>query len=458
MGLLYDRPMESSHFIKVLGRRETLLLAFGAMIGWSWVMIAGLWVHDAGPLGAALAFVVGGLAVLFISLTYAELASAMPQVGGEHVYSLRALGRTGSFFCTWALVLGYVSVVMFEAVALPTAIEYLFPQLRTGYLWTVAGSEVHLSFVSIGVLAAIVMTAINLAGLRLAAIVQTSVVLMILLIGAVFLFGAATLGDTARLDPAFASAGRGFLGVLVMTPTLFVGFDVIPQAAEEIRLPPKALGTLLVISVVMALAWYVFIVLGVSVSLSGDALRLPLSTAEAAGNVWGGRWATVLLVIAGIGGILTSWNAFIVGASRAIYAMAESGMLPRFLATLHPRTHVPVAAILLIGLLSIIAPLFGRSLLVWLIDAGSFAVVVAYGFVAASFLVLRRREPAMPRPYRAGQGNAIGWIALSCAVGIGLLFMPGSPAALIWPYEWIIVGGWIGLGLALFLASRSARH
>jgi len=66
------------------------------------------------------------------SLTYAELASAMPEAGGEHAYSLRALGWSGSFFCTWSLVLGYASIVMFEAVALPTALEYLFPQVRAG--------------------------------------------------------------------------------------------------------------------------------------------------------------------------------------------------------------------------------------------------------------------------------------------------------------------------------------
>ena len=446
--------MTTSRFIRILGRRDTLFLAFGAMIGWSWVMIAGRWVHDAGPLGAMLAFAVGGAAVLVISLTYAELASAMPEVGGEHVYSRRALGWTGSFLCTWALVLGYVSVVTFEAVALPTALEYLFPQLRAGYLWTVAGSEVHLSFVLIGMAGGVVMTALNIAGVRFAAVVQTAVVVMMLTLGGLFLFGAAAFGDPSRLSPGFASEGRGFLGVLVMTPTLFVGFDVIPQAAEEIKLPFRALGVLLVISVALATAWYMLTVLGVSLSLSGPALLEPLSTAEASANAWGGRWAAAALVVAGLGGIITSWNAFIVGASRAVFAMAESGMLPRFLARLHPRRHTPVNAILLIGALSLVAPLFGRSLLVWLIDAGSFAVVTAYGLVAASFLVLRRREPDLPRPYRAGRGEGVGWLALACAVGIGVLFLPGSPAALVWPYEWIIVGGWAVTGVVMAWTAR----
>ena len=449
--------MASSRFIRVLGRRDTLFLAFGAMIGWSWVMIAGRWVHDAGPLGAMLAFAVGGAAVLVISLTYAELASAMPEVGGEHAYSLRALGWSGSFFCTWSLVLGYASVVMFEAVALPTALEYLFPQVRAGYLWTVAGSDVHLSFVLIGVTGGVLMTALNIAGVRFAAVVQTAVVAVILVIGGLFLFGAAAYGDPARLSPSFASEGRGFLGVLVMTPTLFVGFDVIPQTAEEIKLPFRALGIVLVVSVVMAAAWYMLMVLGVSLGLEGPALLEPLSTAEASSQLWGGHWAAVTLVVAGIGGIVTSWNAFIVGASRAIFAMAESGMLPRFLGRLHPRTHTPVNAILLLGVLALIAPLFGRSLLVWLIDAGSFAVVIAYGLVATSFLVLRRREPGMPRPYRAGRGEAIGWVALACAVGIALLFLPWSPAALVWPYEWFIVGSWIALGTAMGAIARLQR-
>lgn len=446
--------MGTSRFIRILGRRDTLFLAFGAMIGWSWVMIAGRWVHDAGPLGAMLAFAVGGAAMLVISLTYAELASAMPEVGGEHVYSLRALGWSTSFICTWSLVLGYASVVMFEAVALPTALEYLFPQVRAGYLWTVAGSDVHVSFVLIGMAGAVAMTALNVAGVRFAAVVQTAVVAMILVIGALFLFGAAAWGDPARLSPPFSSEGRGFLGVLVMTPTLFVGFDVIPQAAEEIKLPFRAMGILLVLSVGMATAWYMLAVLGVSLGLEGPGLLEPLSTADAAGRLWGGRWAAVALVVAGIGGIITSWNAFIVGASRAIFAMAESGMLPRFLGKLHPRTHTPVNAILLLGALALVAPLFGRSLLVWLIDAGSFAVVIAYGLVATSFLVLRRREPGMPRPYRAGRGEAIGWLALACAVAIALLFMPWSPAALVWPYEWIIVGGWVLLGVVLMVTAR----
>jgi amino acid transporter len=250
----------------------------------------------------------------------------------------------------------------------------------------------------------------------------------------------------------------GVLAVLIMTPFMFVGFDVIPQAAEEIDLPYREIGKVLILSVVMAVAWYVFIILAVSLALPPEAAAgSSLAAADAASAVFGGSWAGKLIVIAGIGGIVTSWNAFLVGGSRAVYAMAHAKMLPGFLAKLHPTYKTPVNAILMVGALSIVAPFFGRPALVWLVDAGGLGIVVAYAAVAASFLVLRRREPDMPRPFRVAQGELVGWGALILAGGIVLLYMPGSPAALIWPYEWAIVGVWSLLGLAFYLWARF-RH
>ena len=115
--------MSEGKFVRVVNRKGVIALAFGAMVGWSWVALSGNWIASAGSVGAMLAFVVGGVAVVFVGFTYAELAAAMPKAGGEHVYSQRAMGATASFICTWAILLGYVSVVAFEAVALPTVTE-----------------------------------------------------------------------------------------------------------------------------------------------------------------------------------------------------------------------------------------------------------------------------------------------------------------------------------------------
>lgn len=444
-----------SSFVRVLGRRDVLTLAFGAMIGWSWIVLTAEWIGRAGWLGAAGAFVIGGAAMIFIGLTYAELAAAMPEAGGEHVYSLRALGPVWSYVCTWALLLAYVSVAAFEAVALPTALSYLAPGIRQFPLWTIGGWQVYATEIAIGVAAAFCITLINLLGVRLAAVVQAAVTVVILLAGVLLATGAFFSPLQSVELPGFVDGATGMLGVLVMVPMMFVGFDVIPQSAGEIDLPSRMIGVLLIAAVLMAIAWYVLVIGAVAFTLDSDSLsRSSLATADAGASGWGSPVAGKVVVLAGVAGILSSWNAFVVGGSRVLYALAHSGMLPPLFARLHQRHRTPYAAVLLIGVLAAIAPFFGRTTMVWFVDAGSFAVVIAYLFVAVSFLVLRRREPDMPRPYRVRGGTVVGTTAVALCILLPLLYLPWSPVALVWPYEWAMVLGWAALGGLLF-ASRN---
>lgn len=458
--------MRSSHeasprgLHRVLGRRDVLSLAFGAMIGWSWVLLTGEWTGRAGTLGAMAAFLIGGLVVVFIALTYAELAAAMPSVGGEHVYSLRALGRGLSFVCSWSIVLGYVSVAAFEAVALPFALSTLIPGTDLVYLWRIAGWDVHLSFVAIGIAAAVALTWLNIRGVEPAAAMQRIVTLAIVASGVFFLTGASLNGDVDRLEPLFTdAAGGGLFAVLMMVPIMFVGFDIIPQTAEEIDLPHAQIGALVIVSVIIAVVWYVAIIFGVGLSLDAPARAASaMTTADAAGAAWDSAAARGLLIIGGIAGILTTWNAFLIGSSRLVYALAESGMLPAVLARLHPRYGTPHVALLAIGALVCIAPWFGRPILVWLINAGSFGVIIAYMIVAVSFLVLRRREPDMPRPYRVRHGALVGGVAFALSAALMLLYLPSGPAGLAWPHEWGICLAWAVTGGALYFACAARRR
>ena len=139
-------------------------------------------------------------------------------------------------------MLGYVSVVAFEAVALPQTMLFLFPDMLAVKLWTVAGYEVYLSWVAVGVVAAVVMTYLNVRGVRPAAVFQSIAVLFLLAVGAALLVGSFVGGSTGTMEPLFTGGVAGIIGVLVATPFLFVGFDVIPQSAEEINLPYRKIG------------------------------------------------------------------------------------------------------------------------------------------------------------------------------------------------------------------------
>ena len=442
--------------LKILGNRDVLTLAFGAMIGWGWVVTAGLWITGAGSLGAILAFAIGGLMVIFVGLTYAELASALPLAGGEHVYSFKAMGRMASFITTWAIILGYVSVVAFEAVALPTVFEYLIPNYSQGYLYTIEEWDVTLTWAGVGILGSILIAWVNYRGIKFSTSIMFILTLLIIIAGILLITGSTIGGSTQNMEPLFDNGMAVLLTVLIMTPFMFVGFDVIPQSAEEINLPQKRIGQLLIFSVVLAIVWYVSVIFGVSRILTPAELNeSTLVTADAMAKAFGGsQMMSNILVLGGIGGILTSWIGFYVGGSRAIYALANAGMLPKSLGELHPRYKTPHKAILLIAFLSTAAPLLGRPALVWFVDAGGLGLVVAWLMVAISFIILRKKDPEMKRPFKLPGGTTLGWVAAVMAGGIATLYMPGMPSALGGP-EWIIIGVWSVLGIILYNVSMT---
>ena len=279
------------------------------------------------------------MAIALIGLTYSELVSAMPRAGGEHVYTHRGLGIGASFCCTWALLLAYVNVCLFEAVALPTAVEYLLPGYSHRHLVEHfrlrCGSRIRAHRCGDRRL---IITIINVLGIKPAARFQNIALVLILLAGVLLLTGAIGTGSIDNARPWIATPATGMLSVLIMVPALLVGFDVIPQSAEEINLPPARIGMLLVISVFLAVAWYGMISFAVAMAMPPAAARASsMATGDAATRLWGHPAAGSILVLGGVAGILTSWNAFVIGGSRVLFALAESGLVPAAFARLHPK-------------------------------------------------------------------------------------------------------------------------
>ncbi|MGL5328076.1 MAG: APC family permease [Peptostreptococcaceae bacterium] len=443
--------MEDKNFEKVLNKKDVLALAFGAMIGWGWVILAGVWIGKAGTFGAMSAFALGGIMIVFVGLVYAELTSAMPQVGGAHVFSKRALGKNASFVCTWAMILGYVGVVAFEACAFPNVIEYLFPGFLKGYMYTMAGFDVYASWVAVGVISSVIIMLVNFVGTKQAAFLQGVMTFAICATGIALMCGSTVSGDFASTQPYFKDGAMGVLAVAISTPFMYVGFDVVPQAAEEINMPFEKIGKILILSIVMAVVWYVCIIFAVSLVMTDEQMNGSiLVTADAMKYAFGGSDAAAkILIIAGLAGIVSSWNAFLMGGSRAIYAMANAKMLPAFLAKLHPKYKTPSNAILLIGSISCIAPFFGKGMMTWLTNAGSLAIVIAYFIVSISFMVLRKKEPNMKRPYKVKNYKFIGYMAIILSGVMLVMYVPGLIMA-----EWAIAGLWLVLGVIFYLWAR----
>lgn len=456
---------QKSKFDKVMGAWDILVIAFGAMIGWGWVINSGDWITTAGFAGSIIAMLIGGVMVFFVGLTYAELTSAMPQCGGEHVFSYRAMGSTGSFVCTWMIILGYVATSAFEATALPTVITYLFPEFNQVYLYSIAGKDIYLTTILLGVGVAVLITFINIRGAKTAAILQTVLTAIIAIAGILLVVGSAVNGDGANITGQMWESGTGTtLGsvfkVACMTPFLFIGFDVIPQAAEEINVPYKKIGKIMLLSIFLAVAWYLLIIFAVCYIMPQSAIAQEMSSqnglvsAKAIEIAFRSPLMGKVLIIGGLCGIITSWNSFLMGGSRALYSMGESLMIPKMFGKLG-KHKTPEAAIILCGIACVVAPFFGRGVLVWLVDAASFGCVIAYMFVSISFCILRKKKPEMARPYKVKAGRFVGVMAVLMAGFMTLLYIvPASfSAALVWQ-EWIVVGIWLALGAFFYFYSK----
>ena len=456
---------KKSEFDKVLGAWDILVIAFGAMIGWGWVVSSGGWIEKGGVIGAAIGFAIGGIMIFFVGLTYAELTAAMPQCGGEHVFSYRAMGATGSFVCTWMIVLGYVSVACFEACALPTILTYLWPGFLKGYLYTVAGFDIYASWLAVAIVVAFLITLINIIGAKTAAVLQTVLTVIIGGAGILLIVASVINGDNANMvgqtfiGDSTGSIVKNVISVAVVTPFYFIGFDVIPQAAEEINVPLKKIGKMMILSVVMAVAFYALVIVAVGRVLNPEAILASqagtgLVTADAMAAAFKTPVMAKVIIIGGMCGIITSWNSFLIGGSRAMYSMAESYMIPKVFAKLHPKYKTPVNALILIGAVTMIAPLAGRKMLVWISDAGNFGCCMAYCMVAISFVILRKKAPDMTRPYKVPCYKFVGVMAiLMSALMVAMYCIPGSGATLV-AQEWVAVGGWCLLGVVFYVVCK----
>lgn len=294
---------------------------------------------------------------------------------------------------------------------------------------------------------------------------QTILTAIIAIAGILLVVGSAVNGDGSNITGQMWESSTGStLGsvfkVACMTPFLFIGFDVIPQAAEEITVPYKKIGKIMLLSIFLAVAWYLLIIFAVCYIMPQSAIVQEMSSQNGLVSVQAIEIAFhsplmgKVLIIGGLCGIITSWNSFLMGGSRALYSMGESLMIPKVFGKLG-KNKTPEAAIILCGIACCIAPFFGRGVLVWLVDAASFGCVIAYMFVSISFCILRKRKPDMERPYKVKAGKFVGVMAVAMAGFMTLLYIiPASfSAALIWQ-EWVVVGTWLVLGVFFYFYSK----
>lgn len=414
----------------------------GMYFGWN------LGLAEGGPFGLlAATLIVTVLYVCFV-LAYAELACALPRAGGAFVYAQRAFGPTVGFLAGLAQCIEFV----FAPPAIAAAI----------------GAYVHLSFptvpaLAVAVLAYAVFTAINAHGVRLSAGIE--LVITVLAVAELFLFAFLTL---PRFDAAlFAREAlpRGWWGVLPALPFaiwFYLGIEGVANVAEETERPqrdlPLGFGSAMATLVVLALltffgavgvaGWRAVVYDGGTGAPSDNPLPLALRLV-----VGDGHPLFHLLLVIGVFGLVASFHGLVLVAGRATFEMGRSGYLPRALGRLREPHQTPARALLanmVVGLLALVTGRTGEIIVI-----AVFGALTLYALAMAAFFRLRRREPDLPRPFRAPLVPLVPAVALVlsvlCLVALAA-FNPG-PAAV---FAGLLAAGllWFQLAVRPRLADR----
>ncbi len=453
-----NMEIERNTLGKVMSFWDYIGLGLGIVIGVGWVVYTGQWLTDGGPLGTIIAFILGGLLLLPIGKTYAELTAAMPIAGGGMAYSYKAFGLFVSFLTAWALALSYVSATPFETIAIGMLAESIIPSIISDPLYFVGESGVSLSNIIPGIVFALYLIWLNYKGAKGSSRFQLGVLAAIIVFTFAFTGIALIKGDINNLKPLFAQEGSlwavapaSIISVLVVVPFFLSGFDTITQAAEESgkKMNPKKLGAAIISTIVAGIIFYILIILAVALSMPWqESSKFSMPTAEVFNAAFGYKWITKLVLITALLGLVSTLNGMYIASSRLIFALGRGGMLPQWFSEVHPTYGTPKNAILFVGAISLTGPFIGKAGMSPIVNSASLAFAIAYLVAALSAIRLRYSASEMKRPYKVHKSTLyLG--ALVSVFLIGLMVLPQSPGHLS-QIEFLVIGIWMFFGLIAY--------
>ncbi|ALX49928.1 APC family permease [Lentibacillus amyloliquefaciens] len=441
-------------------------IALGSSIGWGAFVQPTTWMSTAGPLGVILGFGIGALLMMLIAVSYGFLIKSFPVSGGEFAYSYISLGRTHAFISGWFLTLGYLCIVALNASAFALMVKFVFPSiLETMHMYTIAGWDVYFTEVIIASVLLGVFGYFNVKGSSFSGRMQF-VFCSIMVIGVVaitFMVGAQPGAGLSNVNPLFPTDTTAFaavISIVAIAPWAYVGFDNVPQAAEEFHFSSKKAFTLIILAIFFAALLYSMMIIATSMSGSWQILvaqEETWGTAEALQGVLG-NMGVVILVTALTMGIFTGLNGFTISSSRLLFAMSRAKIIPAAFSKLHPKYKTPYVGIIFTVLVTMLAPWFGRQALTWVVDMSSVGVTIAYFYTCYTAFTLFKQSKDKtfnPKKHVVAPGKkvlaALGMLA--SVTFLGLLLIPASPAALGME-SFIALVVWIILGVIFYSMNR----
>ena len=461
-------------------------LAFGCIIGWgSFINPGKKFLPNSGVAGTAIAMALGALVMIIIAFSYAYMVPKYPKAGGEFTFTKACFGKIPAYICGWFLVAAYLTNVPMNSTAIGLIVDGLDGAadiLKFGFSYSIAGFNVYFGEMIFAMSILILFAVLNMLGVKKAGYVQT--ILAGLLVSSVLILtfsallspktnfenmapiwgfdksgalAAATNGTYTSIDEFAKGGTAGIMSAILATfaiaPWAFVGFDTIPQVAEEFKFSYKKVSLIMIVAILFGCFVYT-----ANNTISAAALSnwpeliiesestpwLLLAAAEHLLGLPGKILVGIAVSCAGLSGMM----GFYMASSRLMYSMSKDGYLPEFFGKLDEK-GIPKNAMIFCLLISLCGPILGREALGWFVDMSAIGASIGFGFTCLSTLVTLKRD---------GDGSIFVKIAAILGAIFSGLFMilqlipiPGLSGVHFGKESYLMLVIWILLGVVFFI-------
>lgn len=393
----------------------------GMYFGWN------LGLEKGGTGGMAMATL--AIMVMYVTFTfsYAELACAIPKAGGVFDYANKAMGQNIGFIAGIAQIVEFILAPPAIAFAIGAYFNAFYPQVP------VLTSAIAIYFI---------FTALNVYGVKAAA--SFEVIVTIFAVGELLLFSGIALPKFELANLTHNALPNGWTGVFAAIPFaiwFFLGIEGIANVAEETKNPQRdiskgfgwAIFTLAILCILIfisatGIAGWEAIVYKNGLNGETSDSPLPLALAKITGN---NHLMYHLLITVGLFGLVASFHGLILAAGRSTYEMGRVHNIPAFLGKISPRFHTPANALIGNMVIGILALLSGKTSEIIIVSV--FGALTLYIISMISIMILRKREPELPRPFRIRFYPLFPVVALTIAsVSIIAMFIFNPKLGLIY--------------------------
>lgn len=465
-------------------------LAFGCVVGWgSFINPGKKFLFNSGVAGTAIAMALGALVMIIIAFSYAYMVPKYPKAGGEFTFAKACFGKRPAYICGWFLVAAYLTNVPMNSTAIGLIVDGLdwsLDILKWGFHYQIAGFDVWAGEMFLAMAILILFGIFNILGVKKAGIIQT--ILAVLLAGSVLIITIAALVSSnatfENMEPLwgfdksnamedFANgtytsvdkyAHGGSIGIasailatFAIAPWAFVGFDTIPQAAEEFKFPYKKVAIIMIVAILFGCFVYI-----ANNTIAAAALeKWPDLIVESSSTPWLllaaaerllGTPGKVLIGVAVSCAVLSGIMGFYLAASRLMYSMSRDGYLPKWFGIIDEKHGTPKNALIFCIVISLSGPILGREALGWFVDMSAIGASIGYFFTCACTLVTMKRS-GDSTPFL----KCFAWLGVVFSVVfmiLQLIPIPGLSGVHFCTESYILLLVWIVIGIVFYTKQK----